>query len=367
MERLIEDGFAAMRHITFFYGRDDTTEAVLGWCAGPLHAPKIPVQDGHCQENAIMSRMPCRLFLLLVLLSAAWSQTAAAATADYARTRYPVVLVHGMGGFDTALGVIHAWSDIPDRLREGGARVYVVQLSPLDSDQVRGEQLLAQLQALQAAYGDARFNLIGHSQGGPTSRYVAQIRPDLVASLTTVAAPHFGSPVADGLAAWGPPGSLRGRFLEALFNLLGQFESLASGAGLTPQRFESAMLGLTTARMQAFNRDFPAGAPTTACGEGPLVAANGVRYESMGGDSVLTQPLDPSDYVMILGSLFFKGEDNDGLVGRCSTHWGRVLRDDYPWNHLDAINQLFGLRGLFSPDPGEVLKVQLNRLKQAGL
>ncbi len=41
------------------------------------------------------------------------------------------------------------------------------------------------------------MNLIGHSHGGPTIRYVAGVRPDVVASLTSVAGPHQGSPVAD--------------------------------------------------------------------------------------------------------------------------------------------------------------------------
>ena len=67
------------------------------------------------------------------------------------------------------------------------------------------------------------------------------------------------------------------------------------------------------------------------------------------------------------GSLVFGFEQNDGLVGRCSSHWGTVLRDDYPWNHLDEVNQVFGLRGLFSSSPASVLRAQANRLKSLGL
>jgi Predicted acetyltransferases and hydrolases with the alpha/beta hydrolase fold len=40
-------------------------------------------------------------------------------------------------------------------------------------------------------------NLIGHSHGGPTARYIAGVRPDLVASVSTVAGTNDGSPVAD--------------------------------------------------------------------------------------------------------------------------------------------------------------------------
>ncbi|MHC1478626.1 esterase/lipase family protein [Frateuria aurantia] len=305
----------------------------------------------------------CLLFGLAEPLAASTSVD----VSGYTRTRYPVVLVHGMFGFDSLLGLMHYWDTIPVRLREGGATLYVVHLSPLDSDQVRGEQLLAQLQDLQAVYGYTRFNLIGHSQGGLSSRYVAEVRPDLVASLTTLGTPHQGSAVADGLMKVAPEDSLRGRFLAALMNLVGEFESLASGSGFTVEQFESVLQGLGTAQMQIYNQDHPSGAPLTPCGEGPLVAANGVRYYSMGGTSVLTNPLDASDYVLGIASLFFAGRPNDGLVERCSSHWGQVLRDDYPWNHFDEVNQLFGLRGALSPDPAEVLRVQLNRLKQAGL
>ena len=65
--------------------------------------------------------------------------------------------------------------------------------------------------------------------------------------------------------------------------------------------------------------------------------------------------------------MFFGFEANDGLVSRCSNHWGQVLRDDYAWNHIDEINHVFGLRGLFSSDPVSVYRAHANRLKGLGL
>jgi len=76
---------------------------------------------------------------------------------------------------------------------------------------------------------------------------------------------------------------------------------------------------------------------------------------------------DASDAAMLATSVFFGSEANDGLVGRCASHLGVVLRDDYGWNHLDEVNQLFGLRGLFASDPASVLRAQANRLQAAGL
>src|SRR3546814_16858781 len=55
--------------------------------------------------------------------------------------------------------------------------------------------MIAQLDDIRAIKGNnsLKFNLIGHSQGGLDIRYVAAVRPDLVASLTTVGSPHKGS------------------------------------------------------------------------------------------------------------------------------------------------------------------------------
>jgi triacylglycerol lipase len=44
-----------------------------------------------------------------------------------------------------------------------------------------------------------------------------------------------------------------------------------------------------------------------------------------------------------------------------------VLSDTYGWNHLDAINQTFGVIGLFAADPVSVMTTHVNRLKNAGV
>ena len=126
------------------------------------------------------------------------------------------------------------------------------------------------------------------------------------------------------------------------------------------------MRSLTTRGSADFSQRFAAGKPTTACGEGAGLV-QGVRYYSIGGTGVVTNLLDPSDGLLAVGSLSFKGAANDGLVGRCSSRWGVVLRDNYPWNHLDEVNQAFGLRGIFTPDPVAFYRSHANRLKTAGL
>lgn len=298
-------------------------------------------------------------FCLLVFGSSAFAQS------GYTQTRYPIVLVHGLLGFDSLLGVYDYWYGIPSELRSGGARVFVASVSASNYSQVRGEQLIRDLDNLRATYGYAKFNLIGHSHGGPTIRYVASVRPDLVASVTSVGSPHTGSKVADGIAFVAPPGSPQRAILAGFVNALSTFLGLLSGNS-DPQNALGALASLNSVGAAQFNALHPQGMPTSSCGQGASVV-NGVRYYSMGGTSVLTNILDLSDPMLGASSLFFGFEANDGLVGRCSSHLGVVLRDDYGWNHLDEVNQMLALRGLFSSSPASVLRAQANRLKTAGL
>jgi len=289
----------------------------------------------------------------------------AAAQSGYTQTRHPIVLVHGLLGFDSLLGVYDYWYGIPSQLRSGGAKVYVASVAAANSSAVRGEQLIRDLDHLRALYGHGKFNLIGHSHGGPTIRYVASVRPDLVASITSVGAPHKGSKVADALNATLPPGSPLRPLVAGFVDALGGFLGFLSGNS-DPQYALGALASLNTGGSNAFNALHSQGIPTSSCGEGAAVV-NGVRYYSIGGTSVLTNLFDASDALLGAGGLFFGFEANDGLVGRCSSHLGVVLRDDYAWNHLDEVNQVLALRGLFASDPVSVLRAQANRLKSAGL
>lgn len=304
-----------------------------------------------------------RLAVLLVFCLSAFS---AQAQSGYTQTRHPIVLVHGLLGFDSLLGVVDYWYGMPSNLRSGGARVYVANVSASNFTEVRGEQLIRDLDTLRAIHGHTKFNLIGHSHGGPTARYVASVRPDLVASVSTIGSPHTGSKVADGLNTALPPGSPLRPIVAGFVNALSVFIEVLAGSPRDPQNALGALASLSSAGAATFNNRHPQGRPTTSCGQG-AASVNGIRYYSWGGTSVLTHVLDVSDPLMGAGSLFFGFEQNDGLVGRCSSHWGVVLRDDYGWNHLDEVNQMLGLTSWFASDPVSVVRAHANRLKNAGL
>ena len=307
--------------------------------------------------------------LWATILFAAWTGCASApvqptdvvgsALDTYTATANPIVLIPGLLGFRTILGSVDYFTAIPEALQEGGARVFVVSASLAESSTVRGQQIIPQLDAIRAATGATRFNLIGHSQGAMDARYIAAVRPDLVASVTSVSGPHLGSQVAE--AASTAPLGLGTVGLQSLADLL----TLMSGSS-DPNDAHAALEQVRPSGAAAFAALYPAAMPSTACGSGAAVVG-GIYYYSWGGVAAMTNPLDVLDPLWILGSTLDLAEPNDGLVGKCSTHLGQVIRDDYPANHLDETNLVFGLVSPFGPNPKTLYRTHANRLKNAGL
>jgi triacylglycerol lipase len=283
---------------------------------------------------------------------------------SYTKTKYPIVLAHGLGGFDELFGVYDYWFGIPNALRDGGAKVFVTTVSQLNSTEARGEQLIDQIEQIVAITGKPKVNLIGHSHGGLDVRYVAAVRPDLVASVTSVGSPHKGADLADFLRDNVESGSFTESVLSFFAESLGVVLGLLTGHQ-NPQDAVAALDSLTSDGLATFNASYPQGVPTTACGSG-AASVGGIRYYSWSGTGILTNALDVSDAAMGLTSLFY-GEANDGLVGRCSSHLGTVIRDNYFHNHLDEVNQILGLVSIFESNPTSVFRSHANRLKNAGL
>jgi len=302
-------------------------------------------------------------FFLSISLVSFFFASFSAQAGGYTKTRNPVVLVHGFLGFDTALKVDY-WYGIARHLRRGGTRVFTSDQSSVNGSEVRGEQLIRYLSDLKAIYGFRKFNLIGHSQGGFDVRYVASTRPDLVASVTTVGSPATGSGLAGFLDSTTQNNPAWLSFVLAGKNLLGSIIEIISN-DTDPIDSQKTMETVSYVGAAKFNLRHPQAMPKTRCGQGSG-KVNGIYYYSMSGTRTLTNIFDPSDYVLSIGATF-DNERSDGLAGRCATHLGKVLRDDYRWNHLDQINHVFGLRGWFSANPLSVYRSHVNRLKLKGL
>lgn len=279
--------------------------------------------------------------------------SSALAASNYSATQYPIVLAHGLAAIP--------FHKVAEDLQANGAQVFTTQVSAMNSSEVRGEQFVKLLQKIQAVSGAEKFNLIGHSQGNQTIRYAADAMPDSVASVTSVNGVTFGSAVADTVLSLGKGANA---LISPIFNAFGKLMALGQGDKTLPQDSTAALNSLTRVGAAAFNARHPAGVPAAPGGQGePEV--NGIKYFSWSGVGQITNPLDLGDYLLAITGAAFKKSPNDGLVASADSHLGLVIRDDYPMNHLDAINQLSGLVG--KQDPLVLYRQQANRLKNLGL
>jgi triacylglycerol lipase len=287
-----------------------------------------------------------------------------ALTSGYTQTRYPIILAHGMSGWKEMFGVFDYFYHVADDLRSSGAKVYVTTVAAFASSEDRGEQLLEQVEYIAAASGAGKVNLIGHSQGGLDVRYVLGVRPDLIASVTTVGTPHAGAGVADWLLDHVDANGFAGIVAQTFANSLGFIIECLAGTS-HPEDSLAALEQVSTAGLAVFNAKFPAGLPATSCASG-AASYQGVALFSWSGVHSLTNVLDVTDTPLGIASLF-AGEDSDGLVGQCASHFGTVVRDDYRMNHLDEVNQILGLTSLFESSPSSVYRAHANRLKNLGM
>jgi triacylglycerol lipase len=225
----------------------------------------------------------------------------------------PVVLVHGLFGFDR-IGVPGARFDyfrgIAKHLQALGCHVHAVRLPAYASVPARAKQLAAAIEALP----HERVDVIAHSLGGLDARYaLAHLGlAKRVRSLVTIGTPHRGSPIAD-LVLQGP---------------IGWAHKLLRVIGLPLEAVE----WLSTEATARFNREVP--------------DAPGVRYACVVAgmhkpDSIIPLPL-------LAAHAYLKrvGGTNDGLVCVASQYWGEVLAE-IEADHFAQIGWRVTVRGSF--------------------
>ncbi len=204
------------------------------------------------------------------------------------RPRYPVVLAHGLFGFDEIAigGVRHAYfRGVPARLEKSGCVVSLARVTRSGPIAVRAGELTRFIQALE----EPRVNIVAHSMGGLDARYaIAKLGlGDRVASLTTVGTPHRGTPLADIGIRLGV-----GRALQSLGVRLDALEDL------TPRRMESFNAAVENTR--------------------------GIAYGSVVGVARRKREMNP---LLVPGHLYLnvRAGENDGMVPAVSQEWGEVL------------------------------------------
>lgn len=205
------------------------------------------------------------------------------------RLRHPIVLAHGVFGFDQIEvgGKRRSYfAGVPERLLAMGIEVHRPVVPPVASVANRAEKLAEAIRALPAK----RVNVIAHSMGGLDARYaIARLGvADQIASLTTIGTPHLGTPLAD-------VGML----------LLGGLKGLFKRLNL------EAFQDLTRERMTAFNRE--------------IADSPGVAYASVIGCTERTD-MHP---LLWVGHLYLNecAGANDGVVPASSQRWGEVVQE----------------------------------------
>lgn len=231
----------------------------------------------------------------------------------YRTPKYPIVLAHGLMGFDELrlagkyLPGVQYWRGIKEAMHKNDIEVITTSVPTTGSIKQRAQALLEQLNEKAAGRS---VNIIAHSMGGLDARYlISNIHPIKfhVKSLTTIATPHRGSSAADIILR-----EIGAEHLPGIYKLLARLR-IDSGAfsQLTRKYMEEEFNPMTTP-------DDP-----------------NVRYFSYGASatpSVFSVFRISHDLVEVLEG------PNDGLVSVASSKWGTYKGTLMGVTHLDLIN-----------------------------
>lgn len=221
---------------------------------------------------------------------------------EICKTKYPILMVHGVFFRDFRASYLNYWGRIPKALINNGATIYYGNQESASSVEYCGEQIKARIEQIVKETGCEKINVIAHSKGGLDTRHAIKLMGDnpLVASLTTINTPHRGCEFAEYLL---------GKIPEVVKNKVADaYNAALYTVGDNKPDFIEAVTDLTASRCEEFNRLTP--------------DSDKVFYQSFG--SKLNHavngrfPLNYSYYIV----KHFDG-NNDGLVGEKSFPWGK--------------------------------------------
>ncbi len=111
---------------------------------------------------------------------------------DLCATRYPLLLVHGIGFRD--LRYFNYWGRIPRELKRNGAVIYYGNQEALGTIAYNAEDIRKRILQIREETGAEKVNIIAHSKGGLDARCAITTlgMSPYVASLTTMNTPHRG-------------------------------------------------------------------------------------------------------------------------------------------------------------------------------
>lgn len=271
---------------------------------------------------------------------------------DYKPPKYPIVLCHGLSGFDTLIllqlpqfnasvkkgsdepdkdlnkvstevtesvkkssVMVNYWYGIEEALVKAGTDVITAKVPPFDSISDRAKLLDTLLSEKCKNYPGKKpgerikVNLVGHSMGGLDARYlISKIQtlksPYEVVSLTTIGTPHHGSEVAD-----------------FIMDIVGDDEFLSTVCPV-------AITQLTTGYLAQFNKEVRNDPRVGYFSFGALMNPSGLK-------------LFKATYEIIKKAILDNGGrfvENDGMVSVSLARWGNYVGTLDNVDHLDLIN-----------------------------
>ena len=255
---------------------------------------------------------------------------------------YPIILAHGMAGFDR-IGPINYFFNVAADLRARGEMVVEAHVPRFESSAVRASYLARYVDDTLRQSGACKVNLIAHSQGGLDSRYLITSLGygSRIGGLVTVSTPHRGSPVADAAL-----GILPGFTFSAINSILRSLWSVT----VPPEdpSLHASLVQLSRTNMsQRFNPQNPDDARVKYYSIAGRSAARIGSTECAGsvwGNSLRIDLLDPllavtEPVFAVTGAIPLIADPNDGLVTVESARWGKFL-GCVPADHLDEVGQL---------------------------
>lgn len=228
--------------------------------------------------------------------------------ADLCKTKYPIVLIHGIFFRDFTL--FNYWGRIPQTLKIHGATVFYGKHQSALTVKESARELTSRIKLIVERSNCEKVNIIAHSKGGLDCRYAISefgLAP-YVASLTTINTPHRGCLFAEKLL-YAIPESIKNKVAKA-------YNTTLTLLGDETPDFLAAVNDLTAEYCKKLNEEisFP----------------EGIYSQSVG--SVMSHPRK-GQFPLNLSYRYVKNFDgeNDGLVGESSFAWGEkytLLRTD---------------------------------------
>jgi triacylglycerol lipase len=279
----------------------------------------------------MIKRLVIVLFVLMLSVPAA---VYAGGDSSSCATKYPIVLSHGMGAQAKIAYIIDYWWEIPNRLEDNGADVYITSVNAMDSTANKAAAWKQQVLQILAVTGKQKINLIGHSHGTIYSRYAISNlgMAGKVASHTSIAGPHRGSVIADMIMGV-IPNSMKG--------LVGDVLDFVMTFVMGDKNGNSVQNGYDLVRSYMINTFNP----NTPNMSGIYYQSYAYRIKNILGSGLLG--------ITWLAMLPIEG-DGDGLVSVTSAKWGNfkgVVEGNFlssGINHLACVGMFFGL----PPVPG---------------